>query len=223
MNEPISALAGAAASGAVGTPSGSGDDLGQADFLELMIAQLKAQDPFKPMESGEFMGQLAQFGTVSGIQGLQDSFENLSGSLRSLQALQASTLVGRDVLIDSNQAMLPATGSLNGAVVDLGPGTNATLTISDGTGQRVQEFRVTAGPTGRADFAWNGLDATGTRLPAGRYTVQANTFAGTEPIAARTLVEAAVDSVTLDQSGPGLKLNLFGLGSYSADDIAEIK
>ena len=74
-----------------------GDELGQADFLQLMTAQLEAQDPLKPQESGEFLTQLAQFGTVNGIQELQKSFTGLSNSLLSLQALQASTLVGRTV------------------------------------------------------------------------------------------------------------------------------
>ena len=53
-------------------------DLGQEDFLHLMLTQLKNQDPFKPMESGEFLGQLAQFGTVQGLAGLQTSFDGLA-------------------------------------------------------------------------------------------------------------------------------------------------
>jgi len=42
-------------------------ELGQEDFLRLMITQLENQDPFKPMESGDFLGQIAQFGTVEGL------------------------------------------------------------------------------------------------------------------------------------------------------------
>ena len=80
-------------------------DLGQEDFLHLMLTQLKNQDPFKPMESGEFLGQLAQFGTVQGLAGLQTSFDSLSSSLVSNQALQASSLVGRSAL--ARAALLP--------------------------------------------------------------------------------------------------------------------
>ena len=39
------------------------DDLGQSEFLKLMLTQIKYQDPLKPMEGGEFLSQLAQFGT----------------------------------------------------------------------------------------------------------------------------------------------------------------
>src|SRR5262245_56224644 len=91
-------------------------DLGQEDFLHLMITQLKNQDPFKPMESGEFLGQLAQFGTVQGLAGLQTSFDSLSTSLVSNQALQALTLVGRSALATSSTLAVVAGQSVSGAV-----------------------------------------------------------------------------------------------------------
>ena len=53
--------------------SKANDRLGQADFLQLMTTQLQNQDPFAPLENGEFIGQMAQFGTVSGIEELQQS------------------------------------------------------------------------------------------------------------------------------------------------------
>ena len=72
-------------------------ELGQDAFLKLMTAQMQHQDPFKPMESGEFLGQIAQFSTVSGIQAMQESLAGLSTALTSNQTLQAANLVGRGV------------------------------------------------------------------------------------------------------------------------------
>lgn len=198
------------------------DELGQADFLELMVAQLKAQDPFKPLESGEFMSQLAQFGTVDGVRDLQTSFDTLSGSLKSLQALQASSLVGRDVLVESSQGILPAGGQLEGAVHGAQNGATVVFNIQDSTGQRVRDIAVTADAEGRARFAWDGIDAAGVASPPGRYTVAASTLSGNEPVAAQTLIRAGVESVTLDGAGLGLQLNLTGLGSIVADDVVEI-
>jgi flagellar basal-body rod modification protein FlgD len=91
-------------------------ELGQEQFLSLMITQLKNQDPFKPMESGEFLGQLAQFGTVSGLAGLQTSFDSLATSLVSNQALQAASLVGRSALVASSAITIGAGQSVEGAV-----------------------------------------------------------------------------------------------------------
>src|ERR1043165_7584057 len=72
--------------------------LGIDSFLTLMTAQLKNQDPLKPLEGTEFISQLAQFGTVSGVQGMQTSLETLAASLRSTQTLNGSTMIGRDIL-----------------------------------------------------------------------------------------------------------------------------
>ena len=54
--------------------SNPNDKLGQAEFLELMTAQLKFQDPLKPLENGDFLAQMAQFGTVNGIAGENTGF-----------------------------------------------------------------------------------------------------------------------------------------------------
>ena len=66
--------------------------LGQDDFLNLMLTQLQNQDPTNPMDSSNFMSQIAQFSTVNGITDLNSSFASLSSSLQSNQALQASTM-----------------------------------------------------------------------------------------------------------------------------------
>ena len=77
--------------------SGAGDVLGQSDFLKLMTTQLQNQDPMKPMESGEFFSQIAQFSLVSGVEELQTSFQQVADAMYSTQTLQASAMVGRSV------------------------------------------------------------------------------------------------------------------------------
>ena len=49
------------------------DTLGQSDFLKLMTTQLQNQDPFSPMENGDFIAQMAQFSTVTGIAEMGES------------------------------------------------------------------------------------------------------------------------------------------------------
>ena len=68
----------------------SSTELGQQDFLSLMTAQLKNQDPTKPLDNNEFMSQMAQFSTVSGISDLNKSFATFASSLYSNQSLQAA-------------------------------------------------------------------------------------------------------------------------------------
>ena len=55
--------------------------LGQADFLELMVAQLQNQDPSEPMDNNQFLSQMAQFSMVNGIDSLNTGFSNMSSSI----------------------------------------------------------------------------------------------------------------------------------------------
>ena len=54
--------------------------LAQQDFMQLMLTQMQHQDPFQPMENGEFLAQLAQFSTVNGITEMQASLQSLADS-----------------------------------------------------------------------------------------------------------------------------------------------
>src|ERR1700690_1079546 len=81
------------------TGSGNGVTLGGTDFLTLMLAQLKNQDPTSPVDSNEFLSQLASLSEVQGINQLNTSFSTLSSSLTSNQAMQASSLLGHTVAV----------------------------------------------------------------------------------------------------------------------------
>ncbi|MCH9672510.1 MAG: hypothetical protein K0U93_13805 [Gammaproteobacteria bacterium] len=83
------------------TSNAASKELGQEEFLDLLVAQLQYQDPIKPLENAEFVSQVAQFSSVSGLSEIQKSLGDLVGAFQSNQALQASTLVGREVLLPS--------------------------------------------------------------------------------------------------------------------------
>ena len=89
---------------------------GADQFITLMLAQLKNQDPLKPLEPAEFLGQLAQFSTVTGIQDMASSVSDLVGTMRSSQALSGAGLVGREVLAPGDSAAFDGTTPIRGAV-----------------------------------------------------------------------------------------------------------
>jgi flagellar basal-body rod modification protein FlgD len=196
-------------------------DLAQEDFLQLMLTQLKNQDPFKPMESGEFLGQLAQFGTVQGLAGLQTSFDSLSSSLVSNQALQASTLVGRSALARTSRIDVAAGQAVSGAVDLPASSAAAAVAIRDATGQTVRTLSLGAQPSGLASFTWDGLDDNGRPAAAGRYSFTASYLAGTETVAADTLLRASIDSVLVD--GNGFSVELRGIGELPFTAVREIR
>lgn len=193
--------------------------LGQEEFLKLMITQLENQDPFKPLESGEFLGQLAQFGTVSGIASLERAFAGLSESLVANQALEASALIGRDVLVRAEDARLDDAGVAAGVVLGRSSA-RVQVQIRDAHGQVVRHLELGAKEAGTVRFRWNGETDAGEPAAPGRYTLSAQYLDGNEMQGAETLVEAAVQSVSF---GPrGLTLHLAGLGATAFNAVHEI-
>lgn len=200
----------------------SNQDLGQEEFLELMVAQLNNQDPTKPMENAEFLGQLAQFGTVNGITELQTSVNSLATSLQSNQALQASTMVGRTVSVPTSSINLTAGEAVKGTVSLSANSSQVTLNVKDESGQTVKELSLGAQSAGDVNFTWDGTDDSGSALPDGEYTFVAEANIDGDQIAMGTQMQARVNSVTLSGTN-GPVLNLAGIGAVSISDVKEIQ
>lgn len=196
--------------------------LGQDAFLELMITQLKNQDPTNPMQNGEFLSQMAQFGTVNGINQLQKSFASLATALQSSQALQASTMVGRQVEIESSKLKLADGGSTPFAFELAAPASAVQVTIQDEAGVTVRAFGLGQTAAGTHDLSWDGLDAQGNRLRAGTYTVKVDAAIDNEKQAATTLVRATVESVSLPRNGQQPSLNLADYGALGMDAVRRV-
>ena len=194
-------------------------DLGQDSFLRLMTEQLKNQDPLKPLASNEFLGQLAQFSTVKGIENLQKTFAGVVSALGSDQNLKAADLIGRSALVAADYFQLDGSGAMDGAIFAPGPGT-VTVDINDSQGQLVRRIQATASGAGDIDFHWDGKDANGVVMPTGQYQLQASYAGPTGSSAAIPMVAARIDSVSLTPSG--LVLNLAGLGSIAFTAIRRL-
>ena len=200
----------------------SRSELGQADFLKLMITQFQNQDPFKPMENGEFLGQLAQFSTVNGIDSLNTGFAGLATAVQDEQALQAANLVGRSVMAVTDIGYLGDNGLINGAVEIDGAASNVQIEITNRSGEVVQRLNLGEQPSGLARFTWDGMNADGERAPADHYQVTARVVRGNNVESAPTLIEADVESVTLGRYGSGMTLNLFGGDALSLSQVYQI-
>jgi len=194
-------------------PVKKSDNLGQADFLKLMTEQLKHQDPLKPMENSEFLGQLAQFSTVQGINGLQETVKGMSAAMMGDQVLRGAALVGHDVLVPSEKVVLDDAGNtITGAVAATGPGI-VNFDIKDSHGQVVKTISIKAEAAGEVAFDWDGTDANGKRLAGGSYSISASqtNLDDGKKVTLSTYVNAAVESVSIGSDG--LYLNLKGLGT----------
>lgn len=202
--------------------SKANDELGQTEFLELMTAQLKFQDPLSPMENGDFLAQMAQFGTVSGINELNTAFSGMSAAFQSNQALQASTMVGRDVLVPGDQARLADEGSLTAAIDLEQPVSQVIVNVTNSSGQLVHRIDLGRQQAGLLNVEWNGMNGDGDRVSSGLYTVSAEVHQGDNVTAGEMFTTVQVESVTLGQSGQDLTLTVSDLGDIDMSQIRKI-
>ncbi len=181
-------------------------ELGQEDFLALMIQQLKNQDPLKPMENGEFIGQMAQFSTVSGIADMSKSIAGLSDAFNSGQALQVASMVGRTVLTEANAALYSGSSPVTGAVDLPNATSNGVVRVYTAAGELVRELPLGTQQSGLASFTWDGTLANGQPAPAGRYRFTAAIANPAGDTALTTYLASKVESVTLAGDGSGSQL-----------------
>ena len=219
------------------------NELGRDAFLELMITQMQNQSPLDPQSNSEFVAQLAQFSSVEGLDklnssmdGMASNFEsNLEGmgqlnttmdgmasNFQSNQALQASSMVGREVTVNSDQAQLGANGSVDGNIhLPFNTG-ELTLEIYNSKNQLVSTQLMGATKAGEVAFSWDGKGGKADeQMPAGTYHFRATTSYNGEDVELDTALTANVDSVTINANNT-ITLNVAGVGPVSLSQLKEI-
>ncbi len=210
---------------AANAANASKTELGQDDFLQLMITQLKNQDPFKPLDPSQYVGQLAQFSSVSGLKEINTAITALTSSLRGNQVLDGAAMIGRTIVAQGSRVYLPAPAADRVGVagaIDVPKGTTALqMVIKDSSGAtiRTQALDPKAGLRG---FAWDGMNDAGTAVAGGAYQVEiiANVAGKNESLA--TSIAAGVSSVALDPATGGLILDTDVLGEISMSDVERV-
>jgi len=199
-----------------------GDDMGQSDFIELMLAQMKNQDPTKPLDPNEFMSQLAQFSTVNGIQELKQSVDSMASMLASDQSVKAATLVGRQVMSPGNLAILEKGGGVDGQVVLASSVTDLDIKVYSESGALVRTIPMGGQSAGSVPFKWDGFAEDGSPAPVGNYRIVAEVEAGEQTREAQVEMPTGVQSVSLSPFGGELMLNLENGSSVPLSAIQQI-
>lgn len=198
----------------------SSNEMGQDQFLELLVAQLNNQNPLDPQDNGAFIAELAQFSSVEGIDRLNTSVDSMLSDYKSSQALQASSLVGRNVVVPTNTAHWTGDGAVN-ATVDVPAGaTNVMMDIKNSSGVLVAQIPMTDALPGENSVVWDGRDDAGNVLPSGAYSLAATGVVEGNSKSLTVYGSAKVQSVTL--TGGEMQLNVAGIGKMSLSEVREI-
>jgi len=196
--------------------------LGKNEFMNLMVAQLKNQNPLNPKDNGAFISQLAQFSSLEEMQKLTSTVNNIASQFQSKQALQASAMVGRSVMVPTTTANLGASGQVSG-VIDLPASAgNIHVSILNSAGELVNTINLGQQAAGQIPFSWDGKNANGKMMPLGTYTLKAEAGLGKSSQQISTLVSANVNSVSISKAGK-LTLNVAGIGPMALDQVRQVK
>ncbi|HCD63567.1 MAG TPA: flagellar biosynthesis protein FlgJ [Alphaproteobacteria bacterium] len=198
-----------------------GGALGQEDFLKLMTTQLQNQDPFAPMENADFIAQMAQFSTVTGITDMGQSLKGISNQLSEFRIATATNMLGNSVLVPGTRAYPDGDGAVHG-VIDLPAAsgtTNVVFTSQNGDILHVEELG--AQPSGLAGFSWQ--DIPQNVLDSNDY-INVEAFAdqggGLEGVSTSVFGEVLAASTS---SADGVMLDVKGYGDINVNEVVRFR
>ena len=181
-------------------------DLGKNDFLTLLIAQLKYQDPLSPLDSTAFTSQLAQFNSLEQLFGVNDNLIGILEMLKNQDKENLLELIGKTVKASDNTILIDD-GSIVSGSYSLEDAADVTISIYDSNGYEIRRLQPGRQDAGEHDVAWDGRDNSGETVEDGIYTfeVTARDEAGNY-VAVNTFISGEVTGVTYQYGIPYLMI-----------------
>ena len=191
----------------------------QNQFMTLLVAQMRNQDPLNPMDNNQMSSQMALLNMVSGINSLNKTLSSMSASQQLGDSFKATDLIGHTVLIPNSSVVL---NNGNGDFsIDLADNVqSATVSLTDKQGNLIKSFNLGATPAGVHSLSWNGLSDDGQVLADGSYTIKIDALKNGTAVNAASLVTDRVDNLVL--SGGLASLQLSRLGNIGLSDIRAV-
>jgi flagellar basal-body rod modification protein FlgD len=203
--------------GSTATPNKALSDANasQDRFLKLLVAQLNNQDPMNPMDNAQMTSQMAQINTVTGIQQLNETMKSIGAQFSSMQAMQGTAMIGRDVLVQSNKLSINEGGA--GGAIDLAVNADKVVVevVSPG-GQVLETTNLGAKAPGRHFFNWDASGYTGQGNPSFRVTATS----GTNTVETTSLARDTI--VSIGTNGVSMNVQLKGRETVGYDAIKAI-
>ena len=184
------------------------DLMSQDVFLNLLVTQLKNQDPLNPMQNQEFVQQLASLSTVGQLKSVNDNLTSLGLYQASINNGQSVSMIGKDIKAKGSTVSLDSSSTAE-IYYNL-PSDAATVEVSifDNAGNVVKTINENDVAAGDHDVTWDGCDTNGSPLASGNYKfeIRAKDKSGAD-ITALTFLSGRVDGVSFGTGGPELLIN----------------
>jgi flagellar basal-body rod modification protein FlgD len=177
--------------------------LGKDDFLKMLVAQLKNQDPLKPMDGTEFAAQLAQFSSLEQLTNMNTQLQNLGLYQTTMSNTQAVNLLGKEVSVSQGN-QFPAEGATADFSYNLPKAAeNVSISILDASGNQVDRIEAGKQTAGLQSMTWSkGSNSDGLYS----YTVKATDAAG-NAVTAGSMMTGKVTAVQYKDNAIYLTVN----------------
>lgn len=193
------------------TETTGNSEMGQKEFLQLLIAQMQNQDPMNPMDGNEFTSQLAQFNSIEQLIDINAGLNNLQGTQNimstSLTNSMAASLTGKQVRALSNQVHLSASNpsevqfKLNNVAEEV------DIIIRNASGTEIRRETLKGVSSGDNAWMWDGLNNAGDRMGEGNYYVEVQAKNGDQPVGSLIFLEGVAQKVRYSADGVLLTVN----------------
>jgi flagellar basal-body rod modification protein FlgD len=191
-------------------------EMGQADFLRLLTAQMQTQDPFEPVDNGQMVAQMATITNSSGIAEMNQTLKGLASQLTGSRLGDAASWIGKSMLVKSNIAAPDAAGQYMGQVSFADATSGASVDLMDGNGNVLKTIDLGNQAKGDVNFFWNGKDEAGNTIATDALKIRVN---GASP--SRVASWATIAAVQSPADGSASKL-ITPLGTYSPADAISL-
>lgn len=188
------------------------------DFLNLLMTQLKNQDPTSPMDANSFTSELVEFSSVEQQINTNSSLTQLIQLTQASDVTQSSAILGKQVTVQSSQIPLQnGSGSLNFTAPTAEP---VTITVQGASGNTLRQVTVNAAQ-GSNTWNWNGATGSGQTLPDGAYTVAVTSgIAGASATGLPFTVVGTATGVTTQNNTVNLQLGALSVPFSSITSVA---
>ncbi|QDE30288.1 flagellar hook assembly protein FlgD [Shewanella polaris] len=189
------------------------------EFMTLMIAQIQNQDPTNPVESAEYVSQLAQFSQVESLEYMRDNQTSQMVMMENIGIVQSASLIGKSATVPASTLHLD-TEEVEGKVYLENAVDDLTIEVVNQQGQVVHSMTMGAQATGDIKFSFNPSDAG---LPAGEYDLKAKATLGESALIAPTYITAKIEKIHFSSASGMMMAEMgHGLGIVPVLDISEV-
>jgi len=180
--------------------------LGKDDFLQLLITELRYQDPTDPMDTEKILSQTSQLATLEAQTNTNETMKEISEAFRSSSQFNAIGAIGKIADLGNSDVRLDESGGVMFDIYFPKEVMGGTLQITDASGNVIKSVTLPSMGAGVHPFEWDGTDGSGSRVDAGVYQVHANyTTPSGEQLATR-VGTYPIESVRFEGSDALLKL-----------------